>query len=141
MIAFGKLQTLAAFKMLARAKNIDPQTANEVSKQLSEYSLARKRAIDNNSDDPEYNVDEDIQIENYVDEKYTQLIEDSKMYTGIISSLAPHPCARLVYHKDLRREIGLISLKPKEGKTERTICACIEGATADNAGLCKIDLD
>lgn len=51
-----------------------------------------------------------------------------------------HPCARLVYHEDLQKEIGIIRLKPQKGSTEPRYCAFIEGATADSAGYCKIDL-
>ena len=140
MIALGKQKTLSAFKMLARARNLDFEISNNISKQISSYELDRKHKLENNQDDPDYDVDDDIDITDYVNKEYVQYIEDSKKYQGIISSISPHPCARLVYHEDIRRKVGLISLKPKAGKTERTICACIEGATADAAGYCKDDL-
>lgn len=140
MIAIGKMQTLAAFKMLARARDLSPTVSNEVSKQISLYTTDRKHAIENNSDDPDYNVDDDVDIKNYVDEKYLDLVEDSKQYQKIAVSISPHPCAHLTYNCDLRREIGIISLKPKAGSTERTLCVAIEGGPADAAGYCKQDL-
>lgn len=150
MIALGKEQTLSAFKLLCRARNVDPETSNVVSKQIQEYMLDRKHAIENREDeagpDIDKEIDEEVNIDDYVDPQYHQLIEDSKEYQGIISNILPHPCARLVYHTNLRREVGLISLKGKKpkgfkGEVPRRLCAFIEGATADEAGYCKEDLD
>ena len=140
MISFGKEQTLSAFKLLCRARNIDPQLANDVSKQINNYMLDRKHAIENNEDDPDYDVDDDININDYIDPQYHQLIEDSKEYQGIISTMSPHPCARLIHHSDLRREIGLVSLKGKGKDAPRRLTLFIEGSTADDAGYCKADL-
>lgn len=89
MIAYGKTKTLSAFKMLARARNLDFEISNEVSKQISVYELDKKHAIENNQDDPDYDVDEDIDIQDYVEQKYLNLIQDSKQYQGIIVSISP----------------------------------------------------
>lgn len=140
MVAYGKTKSLSAFKMLARARNLDFETSNAVSKQISLYELDRKHALENNQDDPDYDVDDDIDIMDYVDRQYVQLIQDSKQYQNIITSVSPHPCAHLVYHKDLREEIGVISLKAKTGTKERQLCLLIDGATADNYGYVKSDL-
>ncbi len=140
MIALNTLKSLSAFKMLAKVKNIDFATANEISKELSAYELDMKHAIENNSDDPDYDVNDDVQLENYVDEKYLSLIDESKQFKNIVTSVAPHPCAHLVYHKDLRSEIGIIRLKPKPGSKEPTYCVYIDGATADAQLYVKSDL-
>lgn len=140
MIAYGKTKTLSAFKLLARARDIDFETANEVSKQVALYELDRKHKIENNQDDPDYDVDFDIDISDYVDEKYQPLIAESKQYQNIVVTVSPHPCAHLVYHKDLREEIGVIRLKSKTGNKEPKFCAYIDGATADAFGFCKSDL-
>lgn len=137
MVAYGKTKTLSAFKMLARARELDFETSNAVSKQISVYELDRKHAIENNQDDPDYNVDDDIDIEDYVDTQYIPLIKDSKQYQNIITSVSPHPCAHLVYHKDLRREIGVIQLKAKTGSKEPQMCLLIDGNTADSYGYVK----
>lgn len=140
MVAYGKTKSLSAFKMLARARELDFDTSNAVSKQISVYELDRKHALENNQDDPDYNVDDDIDIMDYVDSQYVPLINDSKQYQNIITSVSPHPCAHLVYHKDLREEIGVIRLKAKTGNKEPQMCLLIDGTTADNYGYVKSDL-
>ena len=140
MVAYGKTKALSAFKMLARARNLDFDTSNAVSKQIALYELDRKHAIENNQDDPDYDVDDDILIDDYVDRQYIQLIRDSKQYQNIITSVSPHPCAHLVYHKDLREEVGVVSLKAKTGSKERQLCLLIDGVTADAMGYVKADL-
>lgn len=140
MIAYGKTKTLSAFKMLARARDLDFETSNAVSKQIASYELDRKHALENNQDDPDYNVDDDVDIMDYVDRQYVQLIRDSKQYQNIITSVSPHPCAHLVYHKDLRREIGVVRLKAKTGSKEPQMCLLIDGTTADVYGYVKSDL-
>ena len=89
MIAYGTAKTLSAFKLLAKARDIDFDTANEVAKQIKNYEMDVKHAIENNADDPEYNVDDDVDIESYVEEKYLDLIRDSKQYKGIVVSWSP----------------------------------------------------
>ena len=134
MINFGTTKTLSAFKLLAKARDIDFETANEVSKQIKIYEKDVEHAKENNQDDPDYDVDEEIKIEDYVDSKYLSLIEDSKKYKGIVLSVGPHPCAHLLLDKDIRREIGIIRIKGDK------IAAYIDGATADAYGYLKLDL-
>ena len=140
MVAFGTCKTLSAFKLLARARNLDFEVSNSVSKQIQFYETAVKHAKENNQDDPEYDVNDDVHIEDYVDKAYIPLIEDSSVYRGIVTSFSPHPCGHLVYHKDLRREVGVIRSKAKTGSKKPVYCAYIDGATADSVGYCKSDL-
>ena len=139
MVAFGTAKTLSAFKLLARARNLDFETANIVAKQISNYELDVKHAKENNADDPEYDVDDDVQIESYVEQKYLGLIEESKKYKGIITNLSPHPCAHLLSDKDLRREIGVIRVKSKSGSKDAIYAAFIDGKTADAYNYLKAD--
>lgn len=139
MIAFGTLKTLSAFKLLARARELDFETSNNISKQISIYELDVKRAKENNADDPDYNVDDDIQINSYVDDQYLGLIDESKQYKGIITSISPHPCARLLLDKDIRREIGIVRVKSKSGSKEAVYCAFIDGRVADSFNYIKAD--
>lgn len=132
-IAYGKLQTLNAFKMLARAKNIQPQLANDISKQIAVYQRQVKLAKQRNADDPDYNVDYDVAIQDYVDSKYIPVIDASKQYMGIVVSASPHPCAHITYHEDLRKQIGVVRLKDN-------IVLLIDGTTADAVGYVKSDL-
>lgn len=89
MIAYGKTKTSSAFKMLARARELDFAISNEISKQLQQYELDVKHAKENNQDDPDYDVDEDIFIEDYVEQKYLKIVEDSRQYQNIVVSLSP----------------------------------------------------
>lgn len=89
MIAYGKNKTSSAFKMLARARNIDFEVSNAVSKQLQNYELDRKHAIENNSDDEDFDVDEHVRLKDYVSPEYLGLVEDSKKYQGIIVNISP----------------------------------------------------
>ena len=132
MIAYGTTKTLSAFKMLAKARGLDFETSNAISKDINSYELDVKHALENNQDDPDYNVEEDINIESYVDEKYINLINDSKQYKGIVVSWSPHPCAHLLLDKDIRREVGIVKIKD-------IYCAYIDGTTADAYGYLKLD--
>lgn len=139
MIAYGTVKTLAAFKLLARARDLDFETSNEISKQIKNYEMDIKHAIENNSDDPDYDVNDDVVIENYVDEKYLGLIEASRQYRGITMTLVPHPCAHLLLDRDIRREIGVIRVKSKTGGKEPVYAAFIDGKTADAYNYLKAD--
>lgn len=139
MVAFGTAKTLSAFKLLARARELDFETANIVAKQIQNYELDVKHAKENNMDDPDYDVDDDVQIESYVEDKYLELIEASKKYKGIITSLSPHPCAHLLSDKDLRSEIGIIRVKSKSGSKDAVYAAFIDGKTADSYNYLKAD--
>lgn len=139
MIAYGTAKTLSAFKLLARARDLDFETANAVAKQIQNYELDVKHAKENNADDPDYDVDDDVQIESYVEDKYLELIQESKKYKGIITNLSPHPCAHLLSDKDLRREIGIIRVKSKSGSKDAVYAAYIDGKTADAYNYLKAD--
>ena len=140
MIAYGTCKTLSAFKLLARARDLDFDTSNAISKQLGSYEMDLKHARENNQDDPDYDPSEDVRLEDYIEPQYRDLVRESAQYRGIITSISPHPCAHLVYHEDIESEIGIIRVKSKSGNKEPVFCACIDGATADAAGYCKIDL-
>lgn len=133
MVQYGTTKSLSAFKLLAKARDLDFETSNTVSKQIKAYEADVKHAIENNSDDPDYDVNDDVQIESYVDEQYLDLIEASKKYQKIVLTLAPHPCAHLLLDKDIRREIGVIHTK--DGYS-----AFIDGGSADAYGYLKLDL-
>ena len=139
MIAYGTAKTLSAFKLLARARDLDFETANEVAKQIQNYEMDVKHAKENNADDPDYDVDDDVQIETYVENKYLELIQESKKYKGIITNLSPHPCAHILSDKDLRKEIGIIRVKSKTGSKDAIYAAYIDGKTADAYNYLKAD--
>ena len=125
--------------MLARARDLDFETSNAVSKEISAYELDLKHAKDGN-DDPDYDPEDDVKIESYVDEQYIPLINESKKYKGIITSISPHPCARLLMDKDIRREIGVIRLKARAGTKDVIYGAFIDGRSADSYNYVKAKL-
>lgn len=137
MIAYGTLKTLSAFKLVARARDLDFETSNEISKQIQSYEIDVKHAIENNVDDPDYDVDDEIQIDSYVEDRYLDIIQDSKQYKGIVTSLSPHPCAHLLLDKDIRREIGVIRVKSKAGNKDAVYAAFVDGRTADSYNYLK----
>lgn len=139
MIAFGTVKTLSAFKLLARARDLDFDTSNTISKQLQNYEMDVKHAKENNADDPDYDVDDDVQIDSYVEDQYLDLVEESKQYRGIITSISPHPCAHLLLDRDIRREIGVIRVKSKSGNKDAVYAAYIDGRTADSYNYLKAD--
>lgn len=131
MIAFGTLKKKSAFKLYARANSLDFEIANEISKQIEKYDEAVKYAEDDEKDD--------IDIYDYVDEKYRDYIEKSEKYWGVISDKKKAPCAYLLYQGSIREEIGLIKCKSESTKKEY-ITAVIDGAVAEKYKMLKNDL-
>lgn len=80
MIAYGTLGIKSAFKMLCRAKNIEIEVADEVSKLISSYEIDKKH-------------NENADIMDYIKDPYhVELIKESEKYNGIIDSMSQHPC-------------------------------------------------
>ena len=131
MIAFGTLKKKSAFKMLARATNMDFELANTISKQIDNYETDLKHAEDEDKDL--------IDIFNYVDPKYHEYIKQSEKYWGIIDNKKKAPCAYLLYDGDIKSEIGLIKCKTESTKREY-ITTVIDGAIAEKYKFLKNDL-
>lgn len=130
MIAYGTYKVKSAWKLFAKSQNVPFDIASEVTKQIEKYEVAIKHA---ETDDER----EDIHVEDYIEEKYLDIFEKSKNYRGIISSVGAHPCAHLIYQKDIRRNIGLIMIK--SGKNE-TLCSLMDGKWAEKYKFLKNDL-
>lgn len=131
MIAFGTLKKKAAFKLYARAKNMDFDLANSISEQLGKYDEAYKYASDEER--------EDMDIHDYVDKQYWEYLDNSKPYLGIVVDKKKAPCSYLLYDGDIRREIGLIKCK-SESTHKEYITTVIDGAVAENYKFLKNDL-
>ena len=128
LIALGTLKLKAAWKMYARANGVSPETANEISKQLSSYSLAKKHAEEN----------EVINIEDYVDEKYQEMVRGCQKYLGIYDNMKGHPCATIAYNGDVEADIGVVLCK-SEATGNKVLTAVIESGTIDAFGYLKQD--
>ena len=132
LLALGTLKYKSAFKMYARANKLDPQLANEVTKQIDKYENALKH-----KDDDE--TEEDYDIYDYVDkEKYGYLIDGCQPYRGIVDTLKGHPCATLAYNGNAIDDVGVIMVKSESTKKEVWV-ALQESATMDSFGYIKND--
>ena len=128
LIALGTLKLKAAWKMFARANGISPETANEVSKQLASYELAKKHAEEN----------EEINMEDYVDSQYKDLVKGCQKYLGIYDNIKGHPCATIAYDGDVESDIGIVLCK-SEATGNKVLTAVIESGTIDDFGYLKQD--
>ena len=128
LLALGTLKFKAAWKMYARAYNVEPDTANEVSKQIDRYETAKKHAEDG----------ETVDIHKYIEPKYQELVDGCKKYLGIYDTAKGHPCGCLCYEGDIESDIG-ISLCKSEVTGKEVLVANIESGTIDAFGYLKQD--
>lgn len=127
LLAMGTLKFKAAWKMYARAFNVEPDTANEVSKQIDRYETAVKHA-----DGAE------IDIKKYIDPKYQEMVDGCRVYMGIYDGAKGHPCGCLCFDGDVEEEIG-ISLCKSQVTGKSVLVANIESGTIDAFGYLKQD--
>jgi DNA polymerase III alpha subunit len=97
MYAIGFMKESSAFRNLCRAYDLPMEQYNEVGKDLDKFKK---------------------------DPQWKDLIEESKMFQGVIESISPSPCSFVMLNKPLSKELGLI-------KVGDEICACIDGYTSD----------
>lgn len=97
MIAYKPLQESSAFRLWCKAQGLNIEEYDDVAKEL----------------------------ENYVeDSKWKNLIEDSKIFRGVIEAVAPSPCSFLLSNDKISEAIGLI-------KVGDEICCCLDGYNCD----------
>ena len=128
LLALGTLKFKAAWKMYARAYNVEPDTANEVSKQIDRYETAKKHAEDG----------ETVDIHKYIEPEYQELVDGCQKYLGIYDTAKGHPCATVAFDGDIEEEIG-ISLCKSEATGKEVLVANIESGTIDAFGYLKQD--
>lgn len=128
LLALGTLKFKAAWKMYARAYNVEPDMSNEVSKQIDRYETAKKHAEDG----------ETVDIHKYIEPKYQELVDGCKKYLGIYDTAKGHPCGCLCYEGDIESDIG-ISLCKSEATGKEVLVANIESGTIDAFGYLKQD--
>ena len=116
--------------MYARANEVAPDVANEVSKQIAKY----EKAVYHNDDE-----DVEIDVFDYVDkEKFGHIIEGCKEYLGITVDRKQHPCGFSATSLDVEEEIGLILCKSESTKNE-VLVAILESSQIDRFGWLKND--
>jgi DNA polymerase III alpha subunit len=135
LLAFGTLGTKSAWKMYARAYDVSPEDADEVSKQITKYEEKLKYA---ERDEATGELVEDISLFDFVDKKYEPLIEGCKKYLGIKDSRKGHPCGSIASSLNVEEEIGVILCK-SETTGKEVLTACIESGVIDYFGWLKND--
>lgn len=114
--------------MYARANNIDPQIANQVSYQIGDYEDAKKHA-----DDPS-----EVNLDDFIDPQYQDLIKAARRYMGIYDTRKSHPCGTLCLSGDAESEVGVILCK-SDATGREVLTAVIESGTIDSFGYLKQD--
>ena len=132
MIAYGTLRPKAAWKMYSRSQDVDFEISNKISGQIEKYEKALKYA--ESDEDKEL-----ISVYDYIDKEHIDEFKQSEKYLGVIDSVSVHPCASLVYSGSIRKEIGLIMMKAKQGKKEY-LSSVIDGKWAETYKMLKNDL-
>lgn len=127
LLAMGTLKFKAAWKMYARAFQVPPETANEVSQQIGRYEKAVQHADG-----------ADVDIKQYIDAKYQDMVDGCRVYMGIYDNAKGHPCGCLCLNGDAEEEIG-ISLCKSEATGKEVLVANIESGTIDAFGYLKQD--
>lgn len=131
MIAFGTYKPKNAWRMYARAKNIDNEIALKVSLAIGEYDKSLRYINDEDER-------EQVNVEDFIPKEYVDLFNDSKSYLGIYSDLKMSPCSYLLYDGNIKREIGLIRTKSNTGESH--LCCIMDRNWADKYKFLKNDL-
>lgn len=105
MIAYKPLQESSAFRLWCKAHDMHISEYDEVAKDLESY-------------------------EN--DEKWKDLIEDSKKFRGVVESVAPSPCSFLLSNDKISEMVGLV-------KVGDVTCCCLDGYNCDVYKFLKND--
>lgn len=97
MVAYKPLQESSAFRLWCKANGYNINEYDEIAKDL----------------------------ENHLeDKKWSSVIENSKVFRGVIESIAPSPCSFLLLDKPISEEVGLI-------KIGNVMCCALDGYNCD----------
>lgn len=97
MIAYKPLQESSAFRLWCKANDMHIDEYDEIAKNLEDYE-----------NDPQWK----------------QLIEDSKVFRGVVESVAPSPCSFLLSNDKISEIVGLV-------KVGDITCCCLDGYNCD----------
>jgi DNA polymerase III alpha subunit len=97
MIAYKPLQESSAFKLWCKANDMHISEYDEIAKNLEQYEG---------------------------DPQWSKLIEDSKVFRGVVESVAPSPCSFLLSNDKISEIVGLV-------KVGDVICCCLDGYNCD----------
>ena len=105
MIAYKPLQESSAFRLWCKANDMHISEYDEIAKNLEAYESH-----------PEWK----------------QLIEDSKVFRGVVESVAPSPCSFLLSNDKISEKVGLV-------KVGDVTCCCLDGYNCDVYKFLKND--
>ena len=105
MVAYKPLQESSAFRLWCKANDMHISEYDEVAKNLDTY---------------------------LEDSKWKKLIDDSKVFRGVVESVAPSPCSFLLSNDKISEMVGLI-------KVGDVMCCCLDGYNCDVYKFLKND--
>ena len=105
MIAYKPLQESSAFRLWCKANDMHISEYDEIAKNLEAYE-----------EDPQWK----------------KLIEDSKVFRGVVESVAPSPCSFLLSNDKISEIVGLV-------KVGDITCCCLDGYNCDVYKFLKND--
>ena len=114
MVAFKPLQRSSAFRLWCKARGYA----------IDEYDEVAKLLGDKDYDDEQFKAD---------NKKWAIELENSKVFRGVIESVAPSPCSFLLSSNPISEEVGLI-------KVGDVICCAMDGYNCDVYKYLKNDL-
>ena len=101
MVAYKPLQESSAFRLWCKANGYHIDEYDEIAKDLDNH------------------------LEN---KKWQQVIEDSKVFIGVVESIAPSPCSFLLLDKPIPDEVGLIRVG---NMNNYVMCCALDGYNCD----------
>lgn len=114
MIAYKPLQRSSAFRLWCKARGYNINEYDEVAKLLGEKDYTDEQFKEDN---PDWGIE----------------LEHSKVFRGVIESVAPSPCSFLLSNNPISEEVGLI-------KVGDVICCAMDGYNCDVYKYLKNDL-
>ena len=105
MIAYKPLQESSAFRLWCKANDMHISEYDEIAKNLESYE-----------EDPQWK----------------KLIDDSKIFRGVVESVAPSPCSFLLSNDKISEIVGLV-------KVGDVTCCCLDGYNCDVYKFLKND--
>ncbi len=106
MVSFKPLQDSSAFRLYCKAIDMEVEEYDEIAKNLDEYRE---------------------------DNKWKEIIEESKHFIGVVEAIAQSPCSTLLLSSPISKEVGLI-------KVGEVICCNIDGINCDRYKYLKNDI-
>lgn len=114
MVAYKPLQRSSAFRLWCKSRGYDINDYDEVAKLLGEKDYSDDQFKEDNP-------------------KWAAELEYSKIFRGVIESVAPSPCSFLLSNNPISEEVGLI-------KVGNVICCAMDGYNCDVYKYLKNDL-